>query len=220
MLVEPADTQKVLGNALRRDGRIVEFRRGQALFVAGDLAERVFLIDLGYVLLTCTATGGREIVLAVSGPGDVVGELSALDREPRSASAFALDDVRAVVAAGSVLMRALEDVVAAHELIRVLAARLRDGNRKQLEFATLNTLGRVAWRLLELSERFGQPTPEGIAVQLPLSQDQLASWCAASRESTVKALGALRSLHCITTGRRSVVISDVEGLRRQAHGLA
>jgi len=220
MLVEPADTQKVLGNALRRDGRIVEFRRGQALFVAGDLAERVFLIDLGYVLLTCTAAGGREIVLAVSGPGDVVGELSALDREPRSASAFALDDVRAVVAAGSVLMRALEDVVAAHELIRVLAARLRDGNRKQLEFATLNTLGRVAWRLLELSERFGQPTPEGIAVQLPLSQDQLASWCAASRESTVKALGALRSLHCITTGRRSVVISDVEGLRRQAHGLA
>jgi CRP-like cAMP-binding protein len=180
----------------------------------------VFLIERGYVLLSCTSAGGREIVLAVSGRGDIVGELSAFDREPRSATALAVDDVRAVVAATSVLTRALEDVNAAHELIRVLAARLREGNRKQLEFATLNTLGRVAWRLLELGERFGQPTPEGIAVQLPLSQDQLASWCAASREATVKALGALRSLQSITTGRRSVVIRDVEVLRRQALGLA
>lgn len=220
MLAEHRGPQGVLGDVLRRDGRVADFRHGQALFVAGDIAARVFLIEQGYVLVTATAASGRDIVLAVCGPGDIIGELSVFDREPRSATALAVDDVRAVVAAGSVLTRALEDSDAAHELFRVLAARLRDGNRKQLEFATLTTLGRVAWRLLELGERFGEPTPKGIAVQLPLSQDQLASWCAASRESTVKALGALRSLQCISTGRRSMVIHDMDQLRRQAQGLA
>jgi CRP-like cAMP-binding protein len=216
----PAEATDLLINALRRDGRPVQFRHGQVLFLEGDRADRVLLIERGRVLLSCTSAGGRDIVLGVIGPGDIAGELSAFDGEPRSATALALDDVHAVVASGSALMRALEDVEAAHELIRVLAARLRDGDRKRLEFAALDTLGRVAWRLLELGERFGQPTSEGIAVELPLSQEQLASWCGASREATVKALRSLRSLQSITTARKRVVIRDPEALRRQAHGLA
>jgi CRP-like cAMP-binding protein len=102
----------------------------------------------------------------------------------------------------------------------MLAARLRDADRKRLEFAALDTLGRVAWRLLELSERFGHEGEEGISVELPLSQEQLAAWCGASRESTVKALTSLRGLGCIATGRRHVVIRDLEGLRLRARGIA
>jgi CRP-like cAMP-binding protein len=105
-------------------------------------------------------------------------------------------------------------------MIRVLAERLRDADRKRVEFSALDTLGRVAWRLLELSERFGSETDEGILVELPLSQEQLASWCGASREATVKALASLRSLGTITTGRRRVVIRSPEALSRHARGLA
>jgi CRP/FNR family cyclic AMP-dependent transcriptional regulator len=190
------------------------------LFAEGDRAERVFLIERGWVLVYCTTPGGRDVVLGVCGAGDIVGEMSAIDGEPRSATAIAVDGVDAVIAPASTLVRALQDITAAHELIRVLAARLRDADRKRVEFAALNTLGRVAWRLLELGERFGQPGPNGIAVELPLTQEQLESWCAASRESTVKALGALRSLQNISTGRRSVVIHDLDALRRHAHGIA
>jgi CRP-like cAMP-binding protein len=213
-------TSELLRGALRSAGRQVRFRHGQVLFLEGDRADRVLLIERGSVLLSCTSAIGRDIVLAVLGPGDIAGELSAFDGEPRSATALALDDVQAVVAPASALTHALADVQAAHELIRVLASRLRDGDRKRLEFAALDTLGRVAWRLLELGERFGHATTEGIAVELPLSQEQLASWCGASREATVKALRTLRSLQSITTGRRSVVITDADALRRQARGLA
>ncbi len=215
-----ADTTDTLTAGLRRDGTNRRFRRGQALFAEGDRAERVFLVEHGCVVLSCTAPGGREVVLGLRGPGEIVGELSSLDGEPRSATAVAAGEVEAVVAPASALMRALRDIDAANELIRVLAARLRDADRKRLEFAALDTFGRVAWRLLELGERFGAPRPEGIAVDLPLSQDQLASWCAASREATVKALGSLRSLQCISTGRRSVVIHDADALRRHAQGFA
>lgn len=209
--------ENALSAALRRDGHVRRFRRGQALFTEGDVAERVFLIDRGRVLIRCTSADGREVVLGLRGPGDIIGELSALDGEARSATALVVADVEAVVAPGSALARALENVEAAHELISVLATRLRDADRKRLEFATLDTLGRVAERLLELADGFGTPGPDGIVIELPLSQEQLASWCASSRESTVKALATLRALNCISTGRQSLVIHDAGALRRHAH---
>lgn len=195
-------------------------RRGQALFVEGDRAERVFLLDRGWVVLSCVGIGGREVVLAVSGPGDVIGELSALDGRPRSATAVAAQDVEAIVAPAAVLRRALDKPGAAHELIGMLAARLRDDNRKLVDFATLSTLGRIAWRLVELADRFGEPVDDGVEVSLPLSQDQLASWCGASREAAVRSLRSLRTLGIVSTGRHSVVVRDLAALRRQAQGLA
>lgn len=196
----------------------MRFRRGQALFTQGDRAERVFVIERGWVLITSVAPGGREIVLGLRGPGDLVGDLSALDAAPRSANALAVGEVETTVAPSSAFTHALSDAATAMDLLRVLASRLRDADRKRLEFAALDTLGRVAWRLQELSERFGEETAEGIKVELPLSQEQLASWCGASREATVKALSALRTLGCIATGRRSVLIRDIAALRRHAFG--
>ena len=108
----------------------------------------------------------------------------------------------------------------AREAIRMLAARLREADRKRLEFAALDTLGRVAWRVLELSDRFGEPDGDGTAIDMPLSQEQLASWCGASREATVKALARLRTLGLVTTGRHRIVVGDPAALRRLANGLA
>ena len=216
----PSADEGLLATALRREGRVVQIRHGQALFVEGDRAERVFLLQRGWVIVSCVGAGGREVVLGVSGPGDVIGELSAFDQQPRSATAVAADDVEAVVAPAWALTNALDNVGAAHELIAVLAVRMRDDTRKLVEFATLSTLGRIAWRLLELADRFGEPVPGGIGVSLPLSQDQLASWCGASREAAVRSLRSLRALGIISTGRHSVIIRDRDGLRQQAQGLA
>src|ERR1700733_11849628 len=216
----PTETGELLAGALRGEGRRVRFRAGHALFTEGDLAERVFVIEHGQVMISSIGPGGREIVLGLRGPGDVIGDLSALDGAPRSASALAVGDVEATVAPGTALTRALADPSMAMELLRILASRRRDADRKRLEFAALDTLGRVAWRLLGLGERFGEEAAEGLEGELPLSQEQLASWCGASREATVKALASLRSLGCITTGRRSVVIRDAQALQRHAYGAA
>lgn len=218
MAVEPHEG--LLATALRQKGRLIQVRRGHALFVEGDRAERVFLLQSGWVIVSCVGASGREVVLGVNGAGDVIGELSAFDQQPRSATAVAVDDVEAVVASAEALTRALDDLGAAHEMIALLATRMRGDTRKLVEFATLSTLGRIAWRLYELADRFGQPVSDGIAVSLPLSQDQLASWCGASREAAVRSLRSLRELKIITTGRRTVVIRDMDGLRRQAQGLA
>jgi len=216
----PTHAGDLLASRLRAEGRLVRFRRGQALFTEGDVADRVFVIERGWVTITSVGPGGREIVLGLRGPDDVIGELSALDGAPRSATALAAAEMEATVVPGSALIRALGDPAAAMALLRVLATRLRDADRKRLEFASLDSLGRVAWRLHELGERFGEETANGIEIELPLSQEQLASWCGASREATVKALAVLRALGSITTGRRSVLIRDADALRRHPYGSA
>lgn len=210
----------VLATALRRGGSVRRFARGQSLFVEGDQSARVFLVQYGWVLLTRTAPSGRDVVLAVRGAGDIVGELSSLDGQPRIATATALGVVDAVVARASALTEALQDSTAARELIGVLAGQLRDADERLLEFAALDTIGRVAGRLLELVGRFGTQTDDGIVIELALSQEQLASWCGASREATVKALAVLRQIGCLQTARRSILVLNVPALRRHALGLA
>jgi CRP/FNR family transcriptional regulator, cyclic AMP receptor protein len=213
-------TADPLADALRRGAQHRRFQDGQALFVEGDRAERVYVIDKGWVLMSTTAPSGREIVLGLRGPGHVLGDMSALDGEPRSATAVAIGEVETSVVAAAAFAAVIEDPSAARALIVMLASRLREADRRRLEFSALDTLGRVASRLFELSERFGEQTAEGIAIELPLSQEQLASWCGASREATVKALASLRALGCVQTSRKRVLITDPEALRRHAEGLA
>ena len=183
-----------LAAALREEGMSRPYRRGEALFSEGDVADRVFLIERGWVTLRIATPAGGEVILGLWGPGDVIGELSALDGEPRTATALAVDEVAAVVAPAGAMRALLErQPELAGELLRLLAVRV--------------------------AERFGEPGPDGIRIELPLSQEQLASWCGCSREATVKALRTLREVAGVTTGRRVVTLGDPELLHRHA-GLA
>jgi CRP-like cAMP-binding protein len=101
-------------------------------------------------------------------------------------------------------------------LMRLIVGRLRDADRKRVEYGAYDTTGRVATRLVELAERYGEPVDGGVRVALPLSQDELAGWTGASREAVSKALRTLRDRGLIETGRLRVVVHDLEELRRHA----
>lgn len=207
----------VLSAALREHGSARTFRNGHALFSEGDVADRVFLIERGWITIRTSGLDGGEIIVGLRGPGEIVGELSAIDGQPRTATAVAIDEVVAVVAPARALTTALkDDPSAGDELVRLLAARLRESDRHRIEYTMLDTMSRVARRLLELAERFGEPTDYGIRVELPLSQEELASLCGSSREATVKALRTLREVAGVTTGRKMVELHDVAALRRHA----
>ena len=207
-----------LAAALRDRGFARSFGRGQALFSEGDVGERVFLIEHGWVTLRSVGPNGEEMILGLRGPGEVVGEMSAFDGAPRTATALAVDAVDAVVAPATEVANVLaRDVAAANDFSRILVRRLRESDRQRVEFTVLDTLARVARRLLDLCDRFGTPGPDGVVhVELPLAQDELASWCGSSREATVKALRTLRELGAISTGRRRVTVHDREKLRLHA----
>ena len=78
-------------------------------------------------------------------------------------------------------------------------------------------MGRVASRIVELSERFGAAAEgEDIRIDFPLTQEELAGWTACSRDSVVKALQSMRDLGWIETGRRRITVLDLDAVRRTA----
>jgi CRP/FNR family cyclic AMP-dependent transcriptional regulator len=202
---------------LRALGVVRQFPRGTALFHQDQVADRALVVLSGYVKLSSIDDEGREVVLAIRGPGDLIGELGALDGRPRSATAISLDAVTAL----AVPATAFKAFLAAHpqaafEIISMLSTRLRDADRKRVEFTAQDSLSRVAARVLELSERFGDPVEDGVRIELPISQEELAGWTGCSRDSVVKALQTMRGLGWIETQRKQITVRDLEALRRQA----
>lgn len=193
------------------------FAAGATMMHQGELGGRVMVIERGRAKIAAVTEDGREVILAFRGPGDLLGEMSALGDEPRSATVRALEAVDAL-ALGS---GEFESFLEAHPrvaltILKVVIAHLREADRQQVDFATQQTLGRVARRVLELAERFGEPCEGGIRVSLRISQEELAGWAGASREATSKALHDLRELGLIETGRRHITVRDLEALRRLA----
>jgi CRP-like cAMP-binding protein len=100
--------------------------------------------------------------------------------------------------------------------MRLLTERFRDADRKRIEFGATDTLGRVCARLAELAERYGEPDGTGLAISLPISREELASWTAASRAGLANALRTLRELGWVETERRRIRVVDLEALRARA----
>jgi CRP-like cAMP-binding protein len=202
---------------LRALGVARGFARGAALFHERQAPDRVLVLLRGHAKLTCLSEDNREVVLGIRGPGDLIGELSVIDGQPRSASAVALEQVEALVVPAEefrAYLRRHPDVTL--EIVKMISARLRDSNRKRVEFAAQDNTGRVAARVAELAERFGEPASGGLRIALPLSQEELAAWIGCSREAVSKALHAMRELGWLETQRRCITVRDLGALRRRA----
>jgi CRP-like cAMP-binding protein len=204
--------------ALRARAVPRRFERGATLMHHDEVPGRVLVIERGHAKVTLVSEDGREIVLAFRGPGDLLGEVSALGGEPRSATVRALESIDALaMAAGDFDTLLEEHPRIALVVLRLVIERLREADRHQFELAAYQTLGRVARRIVELAERFGEPAGHGgVRIALGISQEELAGWAGASRESTSKALHDLRAMSLIETERRHITVRSLDELRRIA----
>lgn len=212
----PEDRAALEGVAMRR-----EYPRGAIILHRGDDSASVFLLIEGRVKIASPSADAREALLAFRGPGDLVGELSAIDGRPRSADVTALEPVVALALAGSHFQRLIQARPGiGMALLRVIAYRLRQADADLAALGAHDVLGRVVRRLLELSERYGADCADGVAITLPLTQEELAGWTGASREAVSKALNTLRGLGWVETRRRELLVTDLGALRTYAGAAA
>lgn len=198
------------------------FRRhwggGDVLFRQGDAPQWVALLVAGQVKVSYHTADGATVMLAVCGPGTLIGDLSAIDRRPRSGTVEAIGDVTAAL----MPMAALDGYLAAHRrvgavLTQEVTRRLRDADRTRVELSVQSAADRLAARVVELADRFGRPHAGGtVHIGPMLSQDDLAHWVGASREAIAKTFAVWRRHGWIRTGRRSVTVLDLDALRRLA----
>jgi CRP/FNR family transcriptional regulator/CRP/FNR family cyclic AMP-dependent transcriptional regulator len=192
------------------------FRAGEIIFHRDDPGQMLYVIKQGKVRIYITSPDGQEVTLAVFGPGDYFGELAILDGRPRSASAIALDVVETQALQRSDFIAAVNrHPRIAIQVMQALSVRLRHTDAMIEDLLFLDVHGRVAKKLLDLAELHGVRTPEGIRIEMKLTQTDLAALVGASRESVNKVIGYFVDKRFISSEKRKITILRLADLRQR-----
>jgi CRP/FNR family cyclic AMP-dependent transcriptional regulator len=203
-------------DALKELGLRRTFPDGAVLMFQDEHDERLILLLRGRVKVTRTGAD-HELLLAIRDGGELLGELSFIDGLPRVATVTALEPVDAVILGATEFRAHLEEhSTVALALLESLSARFREATLKRLQFAASDTLGRLASRIVELAELYGEQTDEGLFVAMPISHEELASWTGASRAGVAQSLQTMRELGWVSTERRSLIVRDLDSVRARA----
>jgi CRP/FNR family cyclic AMP-dependent transcriptional regulator len=176
----PPDYLEALGGLLSRKS----FPAGVTLMTAEQAAEAVYFIVSGTVKVHIEQEDGSDVIVAILGPGETVGEMSALGQMTRSASVITIESSTMLwmdcAAFQSCLLKSPE---LTYNLACTLAERLRRANEKIQTLASHSVESRVARQLIFFAEQYGQPQPDGsVYLSIRLTQGDIASLIGASRE--------------------------------------
>ena len=207
-------------------GNPKRFAADAHLLTEGDRSSHVLIVVKGWVTVSvATDRGATRLILGLRGPGELLGEMAALDPHPRSATVRALGPTEAQVISGDAFRRFLAEHPRVSGLvIRQLTFRLRSADQERSALASLTVLQRLAGRLTELSGSGGAPrgpyarTAPSSSSVVQLAQDELAASIGATREAVAKSLRLLRTQRIVRTGNRVVEILDPELLALLADG--
>ncbi len=203
-------------HALRASMVALKLNKGQILFKEGEEGDRLYVVVHGKIKLGTTSADGRENLLSILGPGEMFGELSLFDPEPRTSTATAVTDVRLVsLAHDAVIGLVTSSPQTSLELLRRLAQRLRKSNEVLADLVFADVPGRVAKAIMDLGERFGVQKEDGLHVNHDLTQEELAQLVGASRETVNKALADFASRGWVKLEPRAVLVTDVERVTKR-----
>ena len=179
--------------ALLSVARPIELRARDILFHAGDSGDGCYLLREGVVKAAVIARDGQERLLAVLGPGALIGELSLIDDEPRSATISALKPCRLLHLTKTVFFRLADDNPQVYrQALKLLAHRLRDTNDAVVAQGTVTVSGRVARAFASLAEGLGDEQPDGrILLAHRISQSDIAGMAGVARENASRAINDL-----------------------------
>jgi CRP/FNR family cyclic AMP-dependent transcriptional regulator len=192
------------------------FEQGEVIFHRDDPGSTLFVIRTGRVRIFLTSHEGQEVALALFQPGDAFGELALFDGQPRSASAMAIEPVEAYCIQRQDFMRAvMRRPMMALQLLTTLSQRLRQTDSMVEDLLFLDVHGRVAKKLLELAETHGVATPEGVRIEMRLTQSDLAALVGASRESVNKVMSYLLTKRYVSAEKRKITVLRLAELRKR-----
>jgi len=193
------------------------FPAGTNIMLSEQPGEVVYFVLSGTLKIYVEQAKGAEVILAILGRGDTVGEMSLIDSAGRSASVLTLEETTLLWMDAPTFQQALRDnPEMALNLVRILAARVRLANELVQALATLDVNGRVARQLLAFADKYGEEGSEG-CVQIPicLTQKDIADLVGASRKRVNQVMVAFKNQGLISVdGEGQITIHQQEGLAR------
>jgi CRP/FNR family transcriptional regulator len=190
------------------------FAAGESVFREGDDSDTCYVVDAGHARAIREHPDGRQITLAIFGPGDIFGELAMFDDERRSATVEATDELELLgILGGDMrrLMRQHPDI--AVKLVISLGRRLRAANERLASQSFQTVQSRVAAVLEQLVEQARAEGADERDVQVVATQADLAKLAGSSRESASRFLAVLERAGVISQGRGRLTVHDPAALQ-------
>ena len=187
--------------------RCSTYQAGSNIIMAEQPGEVVYIVLNGTVKIHIEQANGTDVVLAILGPGDIVGEMSLIDSSGRSASVVTLEESRLLWMSGSTFQECLRSMPpVAQNLVRIMSGRVRLANELIQALATLDVHGRVARQLLAFAEKYGQASSSGeLQILIRLTQGDIADLVGASRKRVNQVIVLFKQQGFISVDEKSRV---------------
>lgn len=187
---------------------------GQIVIHEGGREAHLILLEDGLTKVTASLPDGRTALLALRIGGDLVGEMSALNDRPRSATITTCGPTQYSVIRQDRFKLFLRDHPdAALELAAMVSDRLRWSNRRRIDFTGYPVTVRVARVIAEMCRTHGKQQRDSVVIDVRLTQPELATICGAAETSIQKALRELRGAGLLETDYRRITVRDLPGLQ-------
>ena len=228
--ITPTDKLKLLGNVELFSGfsekqlvgaahlaRVRSLQRREELFHKGDDGGEIYVVASGKLKALTTSNEGDDVVFSILGPGEVFGEVALLGATQRTATVSAIEDcVLVVIDRRDFMSYVKTDPDMAVKLFAVLATRLKRASELVEDTQFLNLPLRLAKKLLSLSRIYGRSTPDGLQIELKLSQEEWGDLVGATRESVNKQFRQWTDAGILKTDKGYVVILNAVELEKLA----
>lgn len=201
---------------IREAGSTVHYPKGHIIFAAGDVSDRVYLIEEGWVKIYRLSPDGKRVTVgSIRSPGEMMGLAETLLGLERTCFAGAISDVSLVVMTKS----KFEELLARHPMLAVkvaklLGARMREAEAIIHEMVCWQAPARLALMLIKLGERMGVQTKSGIKINLQLTHEEIANMVGTSRQTVTSLLNTFRQEKSIVYENREIKIIDPDKLAR------
>jgi CRP/FNR family cyclic AMP-dependent transcriptional regulator len=179
--------------------------RNTTIMSSGDATDSLYIVLSGRLKVMMSDSEGKEVILAILGPGEFFGEMGLIDDEPRSASVVSIEPCELLSIAKRDFKRVIsENSEMALSVMRGLVRRLREADRKIGSLALLDVYGRVARLLLDMAENVNG---EKIVTKRLPKQD-IAKMIGASREMVSRVMKDLQTGGYIEMRGSNIVLRD------------
>lgn len=190
------------------------YQKGRIIFVEGEPGEAIFFLKTGRVKISKQSDDGREQILHFIHPGEVFAEVILFDGGPYPATAEAVEDSKIGLIRNSDMERiTLANPGIALGMLKIMARRLRMSQKQINELALMDTSRRMASTLLFLAAEQGVPCGRGTAIDMSLTNQDLASMIGTSRETANRILSDMRRQKAILVDKKQIVITDMKRLK-------
>jgi CRP-like cAMP-binding protein len=209
------------GSPVSAGGKPRRIAAKEQIFARGDRAAQFFLILDGLVKVTASSSEGKEIILAILGPGELIGEIASMQGTEHSASVVAIEPTDILAFERQEFLDLIhKDHEFALSLLKTVCSRLKGASELAEDLSFLPLPVRLAKRLISLAHTYGIMSPRGMRIGLHLCQQELANMVGTSRESVNKQLALWQGKGLISTRKGYLTIRHIPTFAAQYHLLA